>query len=280
MTEAIESAMADDLPLLEIDQVTVAREGNTILDRISIQFPRGRHSAVLGPNGAGKTSLLKLLLKQFYPSVGDRGHQGTVKILGRSDWELFDLKRYMGIVSSTLDFSFSIGRTGRMTVLEAVASGFTGTELAEYGPPITPDLRARVESILEKVGMESLVQRRVETLSTGERRRTLIARALVHDPAILVLDEPTTGLDIVARHRFLQMLRSLVTQRELTLLLVTHHVEEIIPEIEHVVLLGDGRISFDGPKEKALTDECLSTLYGSAIQLTRQADGTFTATTM
>lgn len=277
LIHGLTAAVEGDVPLLEIEQVSVAREEIIILDNISIKFPPGRHTAVLGPNGAGKTSLLKLLLKQFYPSVRSGGEQGIVRILGRSDWELFELKRHMGIVSSTLDLSFSSGRTGRMSVLQAVASGFTGTELAEFGLPITSDLRAQVDEILLRVGIRNLLDRRVETLSTGERRRTLIARALVHNPSILVLDEPTTGLDIVARHNLLETLQTLVSERDLTLLLVTHHVEEIIPEIQHVVLLGSGRIVFDGCKEKALTDQRLSTLYGASIRLTQNHDGTFVA---
>ena len=264
-------------PLLELLNVSITRDRNSILDHINANVPCGQHSAILGPNGAGKTSLLKILLKQFYPSVGDNGHQGTVRIMGRSDWEVAELRRHMGIVSASLDFAFSTGRTGRMSVLHAVASGYTGTELAEFGLPITPELRSNIEATLSRVEAASLIHRRVETLSTGERRRTLIARALVHNPPILVLDEPTTGLDIAARHQFLEMLRTLVQDRNLTLLLVTHHVEEIIPEIEHVMLLEKGRIVFAGPKEKALTDQRLTTLYNQPIQVTRRTNGTFSA---
>ena len=264
-------------PLLQLDRVFVTREGNTILRDISLVIPRGRHSVILGPNGAGKSSLLKLLLKQFYPSVGDDGQQGTVRILGQSDWELFELRRHMGVVASTLDFSFSLGRTGRMTALEAVTSGFTGTELAEFGLEITAEIRQQAVDALQRVEADGLIQRRVETLSTGERRRVLIARALVHKPSILVLDEPTTGLDIGARHSFLKLLSRLASEPGLTLVLVTHHVEEIIPEVDHVLLLGDGEIIFEGSKKEALTSARLSALFGVEVGVSTDARGMYSA---
>lgn len=267
----------ENAPLLELNRVSVTREANPILKNISLVIPHGQHSVILGPNGAGKTSLLKLLLKQFYPSVGDQGEQGTVKILGRSDWELFELRRHMGVISSTLDYSFSMGRTGRMSALEAVTSGYTGTELPEFGLTITDEIAKQAREALRRVEAEELIERRLETLSTGERRRVLIARALVHNPSILVLDEPTTGLDLAARHAFLEILSNLGSQPGLTLALVTHHVEEIVPEIDHVLLLGGGQIVFEGTKKEALTNDRLSTLFGIPIQVIQTERGLYSA---
>ncbi len=259
--------------LLEIDGVSVERNANRILDRISLRIPRGRHTVILGPNGSGKTSLLKLLLRGFYPSVEDDGHQGIVRILGRDDWQVAELRRRMGIVSSTLDHAFTWGRTGNMTVDEAVASGFTATELPEFGRPLTDDVRAAITQALHRVGESHLVGRRVSTLSTGERRRVLIARALVHEPEILVLDEPTSGLDIAASDWFLKSLRSTLAGSRVTLVLVTHHIDEIIPEIRDVVLLDRGRVVASGAKEEILTRERLSKLFQIEIGLRETDDG-------
>lgn len=265
-------------PLLELVDVSVIRGGNRILDRLCMRIPSGRHTAVLGPNGAGKTSLLNLLLRKFYPSVEEDGQQGEVKIMGVGDWEVVLLHRQMGVVTSMLDHSFSVGRTGRMLASEAVASGITATELAEFGVELTPDVVRQVQESLGRVDACHLIDRRVSTLSTGERRRVLIARALIHRPQILVLDEPTTGLDIAARHHFLMMLRQIAQSQQITLVIVTHHVEEIIPEVEHVVLLDRGRITFDGAKQTALEAVRLSEMYQLPIRVDRCPDGTYRAT--
>lgn len=264
---------ASQLPLLELTNVTVERDGNRILDNVSLAIPQHRHTAIIGPNGAGKTSLLRILDRQYYPSVADDGQQGTVKILGESRWEVADLRKQMGIVSSSLDHNFALGRTGRMTVLEAVASGFTATELAEFGLPIDDQIRAQVTTALLQVSADHLIQRQVATLSTGERRRVLIARALVHQPKILILDEPTTGLDLAAQFHFLEILAQLCRQPSLTVVLVTHHLEEVIDEFQQVLLLSGGRIEFDGPTNQALTAEKIGPLYGLPITLERRVRG-------
>ncbi len=254
------------VPLLELSEVTVWRDQTMILDHVSLSIAAGRHTAIIGPNGSGKTSLLKLLIRQFYPSIVDDGSQGIVKILGRSDWEVARLRRQMGIVSQSLDHHFMTGRSGNMTVRQAVASGFTATELAHVGPRMTDKVDAAVAVATEQVGMTALRDRRLVTLSTGERRRVLIARALVHRPPILVLDEPTSGLDLAATHHFLDVIRDIATGGEVTLLLVTHAINEIIPEIGQVVLMDQGRIVFDGQKRQALESRRLSELFRFEVE--------------
>lgn len=260
-------------PLLELERVSVIRNHIRVLDRINLTLDQHRHTAIIGPNGAGKTSLLRLLKRDDYPSVEEDGSQGEVRILGRSDWEVADLWRQMGIVSSSLDHRFSVGRTGRMRVVEAVASGITAVELAEFAVPLTTQVIDRAREILELVDAAPLLDRPAETLSTGERRRVLIARALIHQPRILVLDEPTAGLDLAAREHFLQILRRLARQPELSILIVTHHLEELIPEVTHLVLLDQGRIAFDGPLEEGLTADRLSALYRMPLHVRRNGSG-------
>ncbi|WP_158222499.1 ABC transporter ATP-binding protein [Rhodopirellula sp. MGV] len=248
-------------PLIMLRDVTVRREQTIILNQVSTTIPRARHTAILGPNGSGKSSLLKLLTRDFYPSIDSEGHQGDVQILGQRSWQVHELRRSMGIVSPALDAEFSRGRTGRMTVAEAVASGFTATRLKEFGPAITSEVREAVDHAIETVGMQSFRDKPVERLSTGERRRTMIARAIVHRPAIFVLDEPTGGLDMTAKAKFLEIIDSMTGQQEITLVLVTHHLDEVPPAMRHAVLLDQGTIAFDGLKQDAFTDERISSLF-------------------
>ena len=259
--------------LLDLQDVSVYRESSLILDRVSLSVPVGQHTAVLGPNGSGKTSLLKLLLRQFYPSITDDGHQGRVSILGREVWHVDELRRKMGVVSSSLDQNFLHGRTGRMTVTQAIASGFTANELSHFGPRMTPDLVDAVDLAADRLAIGSLKSRQLQTLSTGERRRALIARALVHRPSILVLDEPTSGLDIAAQSMLLEQLRELSSEPDLTMLLVTHHIEELLPEIDHVVWLKSGRVIYDGTKQAAITNQQLTNVFDIPIHVQGTGNG-------
>lgn len=265
-------------PVLQLRDVTVYRNaGNRqvrLLDRLTLEIPHGCHTAILGPNGSGKTSLLKLLSRRLYPSVVD-GHVGRVEIFGLSEWNVHDLQRRMGIISGELDREFSLPRSGRMTALEAVLSGFESVELISFTE--TADAK-RIEAATEalaRLGVEALAGRTLMTLSTGERRRVLIARALVHRPEVLVLDEPTSGLDIAAAAAFLDDLRELAG-RQITVVLVTHHVEEIIPEIEHLVLLKNGRVASAGKTREQLEAARLSDLFGIDVTIQRSDDGRFT----
>ncbi|MGA0040316.1 MAG: ABC transporter ATP-binding protein [Pirellulales bacterium] len=264
-------------PLLELDRVSVCRGGTHLLRELSLTLPDGRHTAILGPNGAGKTSLLRVLERELYPSIDVDGQQGSVRILGRSEWDVSELRRRMGIVSAMLDRDFSHGRSGQMTAAEAVSSGFTATRLTAFSVEPTAAVCEAVAAALARVSATHLASRTLATLSTGERRRVLIARSLVHAPELLVLDEPTTGLDLAARHQFLTILSGLTKQPGLTLLLVTHHLEEIVPGFEHVVLLQRGQVAFDGPTSEALTPARLSTLFGVPVSLTCDSSGHHTA---
>ncbi len=262
-----------DTPLIEIENVSVFREQTHILRGVSVRIPRKRHTAVLGPNGSGKSSLLKLLTRDFYPSVEAQGHQGTVLILGESDWEVSRLRRRMGIVTPALDYEFSSGRTGRMTVTEAVASGFTATRLKEFGPRVDQAMADAIAGAIETVKMSDLSGRTLSTLSTGERRRVMIARAIVHDPDIFVLDEPTNGLDMTARALFLEILDSITKQDAMTMVLVTHHIDEIPPAMNHVIMLDQGRVTFDGPKADGLTAPRISSLFRADVHVDARRDG-------
>jgi iron complex transport system ATP-binding protein len=257
--------------------VTVVRSSAAItvriLDRLSLSIQSGQHTVILGPNGSGKTSLLKLLNRQFYPSVDD-GQTGDVEILGQSSWNIEDLRKRMGIVSGDLDREFSLTRSGRMTALQAVLSGFDGVQLITFTDQLDPQRLDAARSALRQVMAEHLCERTLMTMSTGERRRVLIARALVHQPKAIVLDEPTTGLDVAASASFMQIVRSLA-QSGMTIILVTHHLEEVIPEIRHAILLKQGRIHAQGHCDTLLNSSTLSDLFDTRVEVMKSAQSRF-----
>ncbi|MGV3484501.1 MAG: ABC transporter ATP-binding protein [Planctomycetaceae bacterium] len=256
--------------LLQLSEVTVTRGETRILDRMSLTIPTSQHTAILGPNGSGKTSLLKVLNRQFYPSV-DEGQTGSVQIFGRSTWNVADLRRHLGIVSGELDSEFAAPRSGRMTGLEAVLSGLDGVQLVSRISSLDDASVEAARQSLLRCGAADLEHQTLATMSTGQRRRVLIARALVHCPAALILDEPTTGLDIAARHRFLDLIQELA-ESGTTILLVTHHIEEIFPAIQRCIFLKGGRVYRDDACERLLRDEPLSDLFGFPVSVRRSAE--------
>jgi iron complex transport system ATP-binding protein len=191
-------------------------------------------------------------------------------ILGRDLWDVFELRSHLGIVSADLHNAFTGGQGfGHTPALEAALSGFFASLGLYDHLRVTDAMRLRALEALALVEAEHLARQRMDTLSTGEARRVLIARALAPDPGALLLDEPTTSLDLAARHHFLLTLSKLAGLGK-TLLLATHHIEEIIPEIERVILLKEGRVFMDGPKREVLRSECVSELFGVPIQVQRR----------
>jgi iron complex transport system ATP-binding protein len=263
--------MLDPPPMIELNDATVVRDGTPILNQVSMRVGSGEHTAVIGPNGSGKSTLLKLLTGQIYPLNGT-GSTPPVRIFGRERWNLLELRRHMGLVSPDLHHRFVGGSSlGHATGIQAVISAFFASEIIFLHHEVTEDMRSKALAALVRLDSAMLADRPMHKMSTGEVRRILIARALVHEPSLRVLDEPTTGLDLVARHDFLQRMRALARDGT-TLVLVTHHVEEIVPEIERIILLDGGRIASDGRPEQVLTSDRLSRAFGSALTLRRSGD--------
>jgi len=262
------------MTLLTLDKATVVRNGRRVLDHVSLQIEEGQHTAILGPNGSGKSSLIRLITRQDYPLVHADGTP-SVLIRGQERWNVFALRSLLGIVSADLDRSFSDGATNGMCGLEAVLSGFFSSHGLFSHHAITGAMRAEAQRALAQVEAAYLADRAMDQMSNGEARRILIARALVHDPVALMFDEPTTGLDLVARHRFLQTVRNLAQQGK-TVIMVTHRIEEIIPEIERVVFLQDGRVLREGRKGEMLTAANLSAVFRAPVQV-QQVDGYYAA---
>lgn len=263
-------------PLLQIHDATVVKgRGVRVLDGISLTVEEGEHTAILGPNGSGKSSLIKLIAFLHYPLLHEDGSP-AVRVFGRARWNVFDLRQRLGIVSPELDDTFTDARHGRLKGLEAAVTGFFAAYALFQHQDVTPAMWERARAALDLMEASHLAKKPLGEMSTGEARRVLIARALAPDPVALLLDEPTTGLDMLASRRFLETLRG-VTRRGKTILLVTHHVEEIIPEIERVVMLRAGRVFRDGPKVGVLTSANLSALYDASLAVEALPGGYYAA---
>ena len=262
-------------PLLQLTNATVVKGTTKALDGLSLSIHQGEHTAVLGPNGAGKTTLLNLLTFEDRP-LAPLGGPPSVRVFGRDAWHVFELRKQIGIVSGNLHGRFVAGHSsGTISGEDAVLSGFFATQGVLLYVDVTEEMRRLAREALERVGAGHLGGKTLDAMSTGEARRVLIARALVRRPLVLVLDEPTTGLDVVARHRFLETVRT-VAREGTTIVLITHHVEEIIPEIGQVVLLNQGKVAASGAKAEMLTSDRLSAIFGAPVHV-ECANGFFTA---
>jgi iron complex transport system ATP-binding protein len=257
------------VPFLELNDATVVLGGTRVLESLRLTLGCGEHAAVLGPNGAGKSTLMKLLALEIYPASRGNGAP-PVCIFGRDRWDVFELRSQMGIVSADVHDRFVHGNSnGAITGRDAVVSGFFATQGVFGHQAVTDAMRGAAIDALDRMGVAHLAATPLDRMSTGEARRVLIARALVHNPKALVLDEPTRGLDVVSRYLFMERVRQ-VAQGGTTLLLVTHYADEIIPEIGRVILLDRGRIAADGPKPAVLTAPRLSRVFGAPLTVTEE----------
>ena len=261
-------AIAADAPVLELDGASVRHGERLILDDLSLRVAAGQHTAILGANGSGKSTLVKLVARQLYP-LARRDGRTSVRVFGRERWHVTELRSLLGMVSPALQLDYTTDTP--LEVFDAVASGFFAARGLGLDHRVTPAMRERVHEALAQMGIAHLIGRDMATLSTGEARRVLIARALVHRPRALLLDEPTAGLDLATRRRFLESLRVLA-QGGTTLLLVTHHIDEIVPEIDQVLLLRDGKVLRHGDKHTVLTDDTLTQAFGMPVRVQRQGD--------
>src|SRR5690242_9189962 len=238
-------SLTPTVPLIDFQNITVQRGANTVLDGVTLTIGQGEHVAILGPNGSGKSTLIKLIARELYPRL--KPEPWSLRILGRDRWHLFDLRNHLGIVSN--DWMQMCNRD--YAGYEMVLSGFFGSVGVWPYHEVTPEMDRKTREVMEVLEITHLAARPTNEMSSGEARRILIGRALVHDPQALVLDEPTSSLDLHATYELREILRKL-TRRGIGLVMVTHHLPDIIPEIVRVVTMRQGRIHADGRKADTL----------------------------
>lgn len=251
-------------PLLDFRNVTLVRGGRRALDRLTLTVGVGENVALVGPNGSGKSSFIKLLTRELYPFVND-GAPSSMRVLGKESWDLFALRRHLGIVSLDLQADFARDMTG----YEAVLSGFFSSVGLWHRHRVTREMEKKAVRVLERLEAFALADRAMTQMSTGEARRMLIGRALVHDADTLVLDEPTNSLDLRAVREFRDLLRKLARSGT-SVILVTHHLDDLFPEIRRTVLLREGRIFRDGPTSEVLTDANLGEIFKMPVRVERK----------
>jgi iron complex transport system ATP-binding protein len=254
-------------PLLDLRKVCVMRGGvsrgaKIALHDLSLRVDTHEHIAVLGPNGCGKSTLIKTITRECYPMVREGS---SMTILGQRTWDVFELRSLLGIVSNDLMSSC----TGDASGLDVVLSGFFSSARIFPNHSFDHHQIELAEAALAQLGVSHLSDRAVEAMSSGEAKRVLIARALVHKPRALLFDEPCNSLDISAQHSLRETMRALA-RAGIGIILVTHELSDIVPEIERVVLMAKGRIVADGPKKEVLQAERLSELFGIEVELGRR----------
>ncbi|MGD0913466.1 MAG: ATP-binding cassette domain-containing protein [Terracidiphilus sp.] len=259
---AAESHAASEF--LELRKVNVARGERIVLHDVNLSICTGEHVAILGPNGCGKSTLILTITCQIYPVV-EPGMK--VRIFGRGRWDLTELRKHFGVVGADLPGE----RTSVTRGIDAVVAGFFSASTLWPNLHVTNEMRERAREALERIEAAHLAEQLVGTMSAGEKRRILIARALVHRPRQLLLDEPSNALDLAAQRELRVTLRRLAAEGT-GLVLVTHHLGDILPEIERIILMRDGRIVADGPREELLTEARLSELFHSPIRIGRDEE--------
>ncbi len=255
-----------ELPLIQLRNAVVRRKGKNILDIESFDLHAGENIALLGPNGAGKSTFIQLITREVFPL-----HRDVPPVLfrGNERTTLQETKKVLGVVSSTMQDQITV----HLPAFDIVAGGLFGSLGIPDMYRVTPQSREHVLNIMEMLGVLDLAKRDIKTLSTGQARRILLARALIHDPEVLVFDEPTTGLDPEGMYYVRKSMRDLVGQGK-SIILVTHYPEDIIPEVERVVMIKEGKLFDDGAKSELLTSARMSELFDVPLRIIEQ-DGYF-----
>lgn len=256
--------ITENYPLLECRNLTVGRGEKRVLDRLTLTIEHLQHTAIIGPNGCGKTTLIRTITRDFYPwlhaGAGDTGW--ALRIMGRDRWHVFELRSLLGIVNNDLVASCTCSFPAR----EIILSGFFSSVGVWPHHIVEPHMEAKVDEVMRLLEIEHLADRPTNQLSSGEAHRVVIGRALVNDPRALVLDEPSTSLDIRATRELRELLRKLAAAGK-TLVLVTHHLPDLIPEMRRVILMRDGQVFRDGPTPDVLTSAHLSELFGLPLEV-------------
>ncbi|CAA6811847.1 MAG: ABC transporter ATP-binding protein [uncultured Campylobacterales bacterium] len=248
-------------PLIELKNIDISINNQKILSNISINIQKNESLAIVGPNGAGKSTLIKLICGELYPNIKENS---SINIFGKTKWNIWELKTHLGIITNELHFTYKnqVNNTG----YEVILSGFFSS--IGLHQEISNDMKTKTSKIIEFLNIKNLTNKKIAEMSTGEARKILVARALINDPEVLILDEPTVGLDLVAQKDFLTLIQKLVSNGK-TIILITHHLEEIFPEINKTALLKNGTITHLGDTKDIITSKNLSQLYNTNVKVTK-----------
>lgn len=254
------------MEIIEFKNLNVYYETKPVLENLTLTISQGQHWAILGSNGCGKSTLMKLIQSDIHPLFDPNS---TKKIFGKSRYVLADLKKMIGIISNDLHYFFA-QNAPTLSAYDLVLSGFYSSFGIYEHQEFTQKQHQKVDATFDFLGIEHLKNKEVQTMSTGELRKCIIARALIHDPQALMLDEPTVGLDIKAQINFIKMLEELSQSK--TIILVTHHIEEIFSSITHVALLKNGKVFKQGLKQEILTSQNLSQTFDVPLNVVLNND--------
>ena len=249
-------------PIVEMEHVYAARDGSVVLHDVSLKIAQGEHLVLLGPNGCGKSTLLKILTCELYPLPRP---ETRLRIFGRERWDVSALRRRMGVVSADLPGKAMLSTNG----FDAILTGFFSSSTLWPNLHVTESMLHRAEQILLQVDAARLRETKVGAMSAGQQRRIMIGRAMAGttgEVQVLLLDEASNALDLAAQADLRHTLRQLA-QAGTAILLVTHQVSDILPEISRVLMMREGRIVGDGRKKEMLTSENLSALFRRPIHL-------------
>lgn len=250
--------------LLHYENVCFRRDGRPILDNVNWHIEEGEHWALLGLNGAGKSTLLSMLPAYQIPTTGTLRVFG--KEFGKYAWP--KIKSRLGFVSSALgQFQSTLDKQ----VVEDIVISGAFSSIGIY-QEVAPEVRQRGMQLLSEFGLDYLEGHRFRTLSAGEQRRVLLARSIMANPELLILDEPCSGLDLPAREQFLRTVSTLVAEQQTPIIYVSHQIEEILSFITHVAILREGKMIHAGPKHEILTDDILSDVFGLSVQVVWKDD--------
>jgi len=247
---------------LEMLHVNVARGEAVVLHDLSLSLRTGEHVAILGPNGCGKSTLIKTITCECYPIVAP---ETSIRLLGRERWDISQLRQHLGVVETNMPGE----RTGVTRGIDAVVAGFFSASTLWPNLHVTAEMRERAHAALARMEAAHLEEKLVGQMSAGEQRRIMIARALVHEPEMLLLDEPSNALDIAAQRELREALRG-VARQGTGILMVTHHLADILPEIDRVIMMRNGRIFADGPKMELIDAGKLGALFGTDVHVTHK----------
>ena len=248
--------------IIDLQNITVFQGRNKILDNFSLTIDESQSTVILGPNGSGKTTILKLLNRELY-IVEDK--KSSLKIFEKDRWNVDDLRSNLGVVSQNLQYGYSNSALGLYVVL----SGFYSSDGIWQHQKFDEKKLNRAKEVMELLSISELQDREFSAMSSGEQRKFLLARSLVNDPAVLVFDEPTSGLDMSTCFQYLEIIRELIGMGK-KVILVTHHIHEIPPEVTRVILLKEGKVVEDGDKDKVLNDASLTNLFDWPIKVIKE----------